>query len=101
MSQMIDGFGLRCPDRAEALVSLRRVLGADEATASWRRACAATGVVDQGLSLETAELLRVAEHLSQCGGLEGVAGNSLWIRLQTWQLLARRQRARATKGTPT
>ena len=74
-------------ERARA--SLESCLGLTEGQRLWRNACADAGADANGNPKSHEELERIAEYLSGHGGPVALVGNSLAIRLRTYQMLER------------
>src|SRR5690349_11059242 len=85
----IPRYRLAPPSEDDALAMLARVMGADQAAATWLRACREAGVRRTDAGLAPAELLRVAERLGKAPGSTGVIATSLAVRARTWLLLNR------------
>ena len=98
MATMLDGYGLQGPRPSDAIAQMARVLGPDAARGAWADACEQAGVDPRSQAPTLSDLLKVAELLSKRKGLVGVVGNSLWIRVQTYELLSRKQRLAGHAG---
>jgi hypothetical protein len=85
----IPRYRLAPPTEDDALAMLARVLGVDQAAATWLRACEEAGVRRTDAGLSPAELARVSETLAKAPGSTGVIGTSLGVRARTWLLLNR------------
>jgi hypothetical protein len=85
----IPRYRLAPPTEDDALAMLARVLGVDQAAATWLGACRDAGIRRTDAALSPAELARVAERLSKAAGPTGVIGTSLGVRARTWLLLNR------------
>lgn len=88
MESTISGYGLRCPTEDQAFEQLRRVLGPDAAEEAWMKACAAARVASAPRPLSLEQLAAVARKLEDGGGLAGVLGISLRVRVETYNFLA-------------
>ena len=83
----IPRYRLAPPNEDDALAMLARVVGVDEATDTWLRACSEAGV-RRTHELAPGELLRVCEQLAAESGRAGVIGASLAVRARTYLLLS-------------
>jgi hypothetical protein len=73
-----------CPTEHEALKSLVKLVGQDEAERLWSDACASFGALRPGPELTFDELFQVAEWLQQQSGMAKIVGNSMTIRLRSY-----------------
>lgn len=87
-TETIPRYRLAPPDEDDALAMLARVVGVDEATNTWLRACRNAGVRRTKDELSPGELLRVCEQLAAESGRAGVIGASLAVRARTYLLLS-------------
>ena len=90
MSQAIAGYQYPAPTRADFLDALRRVLGADDAPIAWAHACDVARFPPGGPEPRPEQLQQAAQALIQMGGLRSVVGNSMFVRILTYQSLAHR-----------
>ncbi len=97
MEDQISGYGLRRPTRSTVIAALHSVLGPFDGDRAWTDACMAARVDPQDMGMGIAALTAVVDVLSRAPGLPGVVGDSMWIRLESYELLARRQRAQAAR----
>ena len=92
----IAGYDYPPPNRGDFLDALRRVLGDDESQTAWAHACSVADLSPVESDPAPDELTAVAKALIAMSGLRGVVGNSMFVRLLTYQTLADRS-ARAVK----
>ena len=85
----VPGYNLAAPTEQDALLALARLVGPDKAKATWAAACAAAGVPRLGMSV--AQLQLAAQQLAQQPGIVSVTGNSLMVRLISYQKLLRKK----------
>ena len=83
----VPGYALAAPTEQHAITFLARALGPDQAVSLWVRTCRGAGVRSGRLSLD--ELERAAKALAALGGVAGVIGSSVMVRLRTYRLLER------------
>lgn len=67
--------------------ALERVLQRDRADRVWAQACLSAGINRPGPAMDLSELYRVADCLVAAGGLVGLLGVSLRVRLDTYRTL--------------
>ena len=77
-------FGYECPTADDVRHELARLVSADEATRIWEAACASIDVHPRR-RLGTDHLLQIAEWLKDQAGMAKIVGNSLSIRLRSYQ----------------
>ena len=88
----VSGYNLAPPSMEDALTSLGRIGGPEKAREMWTAACSTAGVsATPGIGVE--EMKRVCEHLKSQGGIVGVVGGSLLIRIQSYLLLSKKEGA--------
>lgn len=88
VNDFISNYNLSPPSEARAVESLERVLGPQEAERAWRsaRQKAGLGAIRAPLTLD--QLRRVAVQMAHMGGIAGVLGTALKIRVETYCSLA-------------
>lgn len=79
----VPGYGLAAPTEQDALDSLARLLGPDRAPETWAAARAAAGHRFGPLSMDA--YAAVLNQLKTQGGMAGIVGNSMSVRLRTYQ----------------
>lgn len=94
---IVDSHELACPGRDDLIAALARVIGQGEAELAWTRACKTAQVRPDAWRTSPQEMIRVVNVLSKEKGLISVVSNSMWVRLQTWELLSRRQSGAAAQ----
>lgn len=77
------GYGLAAPTEQDALTSLARLLGPDKASETWGAARTAAGHRSGALTPEA--YASVLNELKAQGGMAGIVGNSMSVRLRTYQ----------------
>lgn len=99
MTRPIAGYDYDAPDRDAFHETLRRVLGEQGAQQAWIQACEVAGVRSRSEALRPDALKAIAAALVGMGGLPGVVGNSLTVRMITYDALARQGRSTAREAT--
>lgn len=77
-------FGYECPTADDVQRELARLVSADEATRIWEAACASVDVHPRR-RLTIDHLLQIAAWLKDQAGMAKIVGNSLSIRLRSYQ----------------
>jgi hypothetical protein len=83
---MVRSHNLAEPTEAAAIESIGRVVGVEQAKATWQRAREGAGFKN-GATLSLSDLMSVADELSRFDGFLGVMGTALRIRIQTYRIL--------------
>lgn len=83
---MIRSHDLAKPTESSAVESIGRVVGVEQAKATWQHARERAGI-KHGATLSLTELMSVADELARFEGFIGVMGTALRIRIQTYQIL--------------
>lgn len=99
MSTTIDGYDYPPPNRSDFKSALTRVLGEEEAERAWIHACDVASISPTLGGPLPDDLTAVAHALRKMGGLHSVVGNSMYVRLLTYQTLAKRSAAAAQGGS--
>lgn len=86
---VVPGYALAAPTEQDALAQLARLVGPDKAQAAWSAACTSAQVPRLGLSPE--QLMLAAQALAKQPGVVSVTGNTLVVRLISYQKLARKK----------
>jgi hypothetical protein len=100
MSSPIPGYLYPPPSREDFLSSLTRVLGPEEGARAWDHACHVADVSAKGVEPAAEQLHAVAQALIRMDGLRSVVGNSMVVRLLTYESLARRTQATGGEEQP-
>jgi len=79
-----NAFGYECPTADDVKHELSRLVSADEAARIWEAACASIDVHPRR-RLTIDHLLQIAAWLKDQAGMAKIVGNSLSIRLRSYQ----------------
>lgn len=86
-TQVLPGYRLAAPTAADVLTSLARLDGPERASEIWAEACRAVDAAPVG-EPALAMLEAICAHLKAQGGIVGVIGSSLLVRIQSYVLLS-------------
>jgi hypothetical protein len=85
--QTIPGYDQAPPSEESALQALSELMGHEQASQAWAKACRAAAVRQPVVAL--GDLRQVADQLAQDAGLARVAGRCLVVRITSYTVLAR------------
>jgi hypothetical protein len=91
---LVLGYGLAAPSAGDAIAVLARVLGDGAGRAAWVAAVRRAGIDGPVEPLGRRRFRAAVAALAAAGGVAGIVGNALTIRIRTFDRLAERQEAR-------
>jgi hypothetical protein len=90
---LVLGYGLAAPSASEAVAALARILGEGAGRAAWVAACRRAGIDGPVEPLGRRRFRAAVSALAASGGVAGIVGHALTIRIRTYDRLAERQDA--------